>query len=284
MNVWLEVIRVKQWYKNLVIFLPLLFIGKFFDSGLLVLTALGFFALCLLSSANYITNDITDIKKDRGNPEKATRPLASGKIKVWQATALAVFLLGVSFAIGAGLSHKFLSVQLALFAVGQIYNIFLRKEEFADILTISSNFVLRAVSGTFIIGSDISPWLVICTFLLSLFLSISKRHGELEMLRENAVAHRPVLKFYTREVTGALMIVATTTLIMSYSLYSFLSNKNLLFTLPVSLYAVFRYFYLAYSGNEIARKPENLYKDWKLSASVFVWILIIFAVLYRQLP
>lgn len=280
MNIWLEVIRVKQWYKNLVIFLPLLFVGKFFDVGLLELTLVGFFALCLVSSVNYITNDIADVKKDRENPEKVTRPLASGKIKIWEATTLAVLLLGISFAIGAALSYKFLAVQLALFAVGQIYNVFLRKEEFADILTIASNFVLRAVSGTFIINSDISPWLVICTFLLSLFLSISKRHGELAILRENADAHRPVLKFYTKEVTGALMIVATTTLIMSYSFYSFLSNKNLLFTLPISLYAVFRYFYLAYSGSEIARKPENIYKDWKLFASVFIWIGVIFAVLY----
>ncbi|MBI2040904.1 MAG: UbiA prenyltransferase family protein [DPANN group archaeon] len=282
MNVWLEVIRVKQWYKNLVIFLPLLFVGKFFDFNLLMLTIIGFFALCLVSSVNYITNDIADIKKDRENHEKVARPLASGKIKVWQATAMAIFLLGASFAIGAKLSYKFLSIQLALFAVGQIYNIFLRKEEFADILTIASSFVLRAVSGTFIIGSDISPWLVICTFLLSLFLSIGKRHGELIMLRENADAHRPALKFYTKEVTGALMIVATTTLIMSYSFYSFLSNRNLLFTLPISLYAVFRYFHLAYSGSEIARKPENMHKDWKLFASVFIWVLTIFAILYLR--
>lgn len=280
MNIWLEVIRVKQWYKNLVIFLPLLFVGNFFDVNLLVLTAVGFFALCLVSSVNYITNDISDIKKDRENPEKATRPLASGSVKIWQATALAIFLLGISFAIGAALSYKFLAIQLALFSVGQIYNIFLRKEEFADILTIASNFVLRAVSGTFIIHSDISPWLIICTFLLSLFLSIGKRHGELAILRENADAHRPVLKFYTKEVTGALMIVATTTLVLSYILYSFLSNKNLLFTLPISLYAVFRYFYLAYSGNEIARKPENIYKDWKLFTSIFIWVAIIFVVLY----
>ncbi len=280
MNVWLEAIRVKQWYKNLVIFLPLLFVGKFFNLSLIFLTTVGFFALCLISSVNYITNDIVDLKKDKENPEKATRPLASGRIKVHEATAVAIFLLAVAFLIGAMLSYKFLMMQLALFAVGQVYNLFLRKEEFADILAIASNFVLRAVAGTFIVHSDISPWLVLCTFLLSLFLSVSKRHGELVLLRESADVHRPALKFYTKEVTGALMIVATTTLVMSYSLYSFLSNKNLLFTLPLSLYAVFRYFYLSYSGNEIARKPENIYKDRKMLISIILWIMAIFVVLY----
>ncbi len=275
-----DLIRVRQWYKGLVIFLPIVFIGNFFKIDLLILTAIGFFALCFVSSVNYIINDLVDLEKDRVNPEKTDRPLVSGAVKRWQAALLAIILFCAAILIALVLSRSFAASLIVLLLVGQAYNFFLRKEAFADILAIAVMFVIRAVSGTFIIGSDVSPWLVLCTFLLSMFLSVSKRAGEVSVLGENAGAHRATLAFYTKEVTNSSMIVATTSLIVSYSFYSFLSNKNLLLTLPFALYVILRYFYLTYSSDRITRHPEDVFHDSRMLLGIIMWTLLIFAILY----
>ncbi len=277
--VW-DLIRVRQWYKNLVIFLSILFVGRFFELDSLVLTLIGFFCLCFISSANYVINDIVDLKRDRENPEKKNRPLAFGKISALWAGLLALTLILASMFFAYLIAPKFALAVLAIFIVGQAYNFFLKHEAFADVLTIAVNFMLRSISGAYILNLNISPWIVLCTFMLSIFLSVSKRAGEFSLLAENATAHRSVLQAYTKEVTSSLMIVATVMLTMSYSLYSFLSNKNLIITLPAALYVIFRYFYLSHSNAQIVRHPELVFKDVRMVIGVALWAILIFALLY----
>ncbi|MDO8661143.1 MAG: decaprenyl-phosphate phosphoribosyltransferase, partial [Candidatus Woesearchaeota archaeon] len=141
----------------------------------------------------------------------------------------------------------------------------------------------RSVSGTFLIHVSISPWLVLCTFFLSLFLSTAKRQSELSFLGEKAQMHRSSLKKYTPQLTNALIIISTALLIVSYSLYSFLSNyKYLFFTIPIALYVITRYLYLAYSGSEIARHPEKAIKDWKLVLGMFLLVAIDLFIIYEN--
>ncbi len=278
-GVW-DLIRVRQWYKNLVIFLSILFVGRFFEIDSLILTAIGFFCLCFVSSVNYVINDITDLKRDRENPEKKDRPLASGKISTLSAGVIALILFLAAMFLSYLLAPKFAFAVFAIFAVGQAYSFFFKHEAFADVLTIAVNFMFRAVSGAYILDLNISPWIVLCTFMLSVFLSVSKRAGEFSLLAENAAAHRNVLHAYTKEVTSSLMIVATVMLTMSYSLYSFLSNKNLIITLPVALYVIFRYFYLSHSNAQVVRHPEMIFKDVRMVVGIALWAAIIFGLLY----
>lgn len=276
----IKLLRVQQWYKNLVIFLPLIFTIEFFHLDKLSLTLLGCISLCLISSANYIINDIIDRKRDKIHSEKMDRPIASGKIKIWQALIMLAPLLLLSLIIAYTLSTYFLYSVIALFILTQLYTFYFKKEAFADILFIGVNFVIRAVSGTFIINSAVSPWLVLCTFFLSLFLSAGKREADIILLGEKAGIHKESLGSYSKSMTNALMILATSLLIISYSLYSFLSTHKLLLTLPFAMYSTFRYFCLVYSGSEIARRPEKAFKDARLMISSILWLLAVFALIY----
>ena len=262
---YIRICRIPQWYKNLVIFLPMLFVSGLILKDQILLVVLGFVALSLVSSSNYIINDIIDLKKDRHHPEKKTRPLAAGKITVFESWVLAILLAAGSFYLAYRLNLYFFYSVLLLFALTQIYSLFLKNEVFLDILLISTNFVIRAASGAFILGVVISPWLILCTFFLAMFLSVSKRYADLLYLGKSATKHKQVLAHYSKELTNVLMIISTVLLIMSYSLYSFLStHRYLLVTLPIALYVIFRYFYLVYSGSEISRHPDKMIKDSRL--------------------
>lgn len=276
----LSLIRVSQWYKNLVIYLPAIFFGHFFSFSLVNIT-LGFLSLCFMSSVNYIVNDMIDMKRDKLHPEKKTRPLASGKVSLKKALALLIALLLGSLAIAMFLPFYFLISLVALFMMTQFYTLFFKHEVFLDILFIAINFVIRAVAGVFILKASISPWLILCTFFLSLFLSAGKRHADFMFLGENAVNHRKTLKHYTKDITNSLMIITTSLLILSYAIYTFLSNfKNLILTLPISIYVIFRYFYLVHEGSEISRHPEKFFKDKRLVIGILAWVVSVFLVIY----
>ena len=279
----IKLCRPQQWYKNFLVFLPLIFVGKLFDTKLLLLSIAGFVALSFMSSTNYILNDLFDMKKDRLNSEKKNRPLASGKLKLWQALIVAFALFVSSLWIASNFSNYFMYSLLFLFVATLWYSILLKKEVILDILMIGINFITRSVSGTFLIHVSISPWLVLCTFFLSLFLSTAKRQSELSFLGQNAQSHRASLKKYTPQLTNALIIITTSLLIVSYSLYSFLSNyKYLFFTIPFALYIIVRYLYLAYSGSEIARHPEKAVKDWKLVLGMILLVLLDLFIIYEK--
>ena len=276
-----KLMRINQWYKNIVIFLPLIFLGKFFELTLWKELFLGFLSLSLVSSSGYILNDILDRKKDQAHPEKKNRPIASGISKVKESIIFAVLL----FILGMFLAYQlpiffFLSV-LALFVLTQFYSLFFKHVVFVDILLIAINFVIRAVSGTFVLNAVISPWLILCTFFLSLFLSVGKRKADLHFLQEDATIHRRTLLSYTEAITNALLIIATASLILSYSLYSISSNFHwLLLSLPFALYTVFRYLSFVYSDSAIARHPEKVFLDWRMDIAITLWILAVLFVIY----
>ena len=278
----ISLIRVRQWYKNLLIFLPLIFTGLLFDRPSFINTLIGFFALSFLSSVNYVINDIMDVKKDRTHPEKRMRPIASGKIPVPLATLIALILLIASILIALSFSPYFLVSLGALFFLTLIYSFGLKNEPFVDILLISFNFVLRAISGTFVINTAfISPWLILCPFFLALFLAVGKRESDLLFLGKKAQKHKPVLKFYTPQITNALLIITTTATIMSYAAYAFQSNTGkLVFTLPFAIYVILRYMYHIYEGSEISRNTELIVKDWRLLTGAILWVVSTLAILY----
>ena len=276
----IRICRPQQWYKNLLVFLPIIFKGSLFNTHLLFLTFLGFISLCLISSSNYILNDIIDIKKDRSHLEKRKRPVASGKLKVWQAATLTIMLFIASIVIANTLDNLFLFSILFLFGFTQAYSLWLKKEIFADVLAIAINFVVRASSGAFIIHAGISPWLILGVFFLSLFLSIGKRYANIKLLGDRIQEYNPTLVNYSKELISNLMTISTTSLILCYSLYSFLSNHNLLFTLPFAIYAIFRYLSLVYSGSAIARDPEKIFKDSRLLIAAGIWTLLVVYFIY----
>lgn len=276
-----RIARPQQWYKNLLVFLPIIFVARLFEKELFVITVIGFIALCFISSANYIINDIIDAKKDRMHPERKTRPIASGSMPIWQAIILVILLATAAALLAIALSKQFFYSILLLFILTLLYSLWLKHEIFADIIIIGINFVLRAISGAFIIDVRISPWLIIGVFFFAIFLAIGKRHAELLFLGTNAAMHRITLKQYTKELTSALMILTTSLLVMAYALYSFFSeHKNLFFTMPFAMYAIFRYFQLIYSGSALARHPELTFTDLRMILAMALWAVVTFYLLF----
>lgn len=277
----LELLRIKQWYKNLLVFLPLVFAGLIFNDQSILLTLLGFTALCLLSSSNYILNDILDIEKDKQHLEKSLRPLASNQISILSASLISLLCASMALTISIFLSLQFFYVLLALFFLTQLYSVYFKNEIFLDIIFISINFVLRAISGAFILDVRLSPWLIVCTFFLSLFIALGKRKADLNFLKDKSFLHKKVLSEYTPEITNTLLIISTTSLMMSYSLYSFLSiYPHLIYTLPFSLYVILRYFYLIENDSMISRNPEYFYKDKRLLIGIILWIIAVILFIY----
>ncbi len=276
-----QLFRVQQWYKNLLIFLPLVFAGLITNSFDMFLTILGFLALCCMSSANYILNDILDKEKDRIHPEKKFRPIASGQISIPSAGMCALVLAIISLVIAISLSQVFFLIVLVFFFLTQAYSLYFKKEIFADIIFISVNFVLRAMSGAFILNVRLSPWLIVCTFFLSLFLVLGKRKADLVFLGKNAEKHKESLALYSPQIINTLMSIATVSLLLSYTLYSFLSIYPLLiYSLPFALYVILRYFFLVETNSSIARKPEEFYKDIQLVIGIVLWICTVLIVMY----
>lgn len=278
----LKLLRPAQWYKNLLVFVPIIFSGNLLHANMLLLTFVGFMSLCAVSSANYVINDIIDKKRDKKHPEKRKRPIAAGKIKLWQAIVLTIILLVVSVGLAAPLNINFFYAVAVIFGISLIYSLLLKKEPFVDIILIGILFVVRAVSGALIIDVAVSPWLIACVFFLAIFLITGKRHADLHLLGKSAKKHRANLEMYTPEITNALMIIATVLLTASYSLYSFLSDNTsyLIFTLPFALYLIFRYFFLVYSGSKIARHPERVFLDIRMDIGMLLWAAVTFVILY----
>ncbi|MBW2968317.1 UbiA prenyltransferase family protein [Candidatus Woesearchaeota archaeon] len=284
---YLALLRIKQYYKNLVIFLPIVFGRAFMQPDALILTVLGFVSFCLMSSVGYIINDIIDRREDLHHPEKKQRPIASGRVSISAALAIASVLFIISVFIAVQLSPLFLTLVFVLFTITQLYTFWLKHVAFVDALTIGTLFFTRAVAGAFVITHNlkpylsVSPWFVLCTFFLSLFLTFGKRQADQTFLRQKAVKHKGVFVTYNKDVTRALTLIATVLLIVSYSLYSFLSQYHTLFlTLPVALYVIFRYYFLIESGSPISRHPELFYTDRGLMIGVLVWGLLILLFIY----
>ncbi|MBU2637812.1 MAG: UbiA family prenyltransferase [Nanoarchaeota archaeon] len=281
MFIWLELLRLRQWYKNLLVFLPLIFVGQLFDYKGLLLLSVAFVALCFVSSAGYIINDIKDGQLDKKHPEKRMRPIASGKIALWKALLSAILLILASLLISAFLSPLFLFSVIALFLMMCLYTFWLKKEAFADIIAISSDFVIRAVSGAFVINVTISPWIILCVFFLGLFLAAGKRLVESQVLSAKSIQHRSSLKDYTPEMNKTLFIISAVLLVMSYSLYSFMSIYPLLiFSMPFALYTILRFLLLANSGAIALGYPLSAFKDRRMIIGALLWVITLIIVIY----
>src|SRR5574341_598268 len=166
---YVSLIRPKQWYKNLLVFLPLIFSGNIGNTAAIGQAVLAFVSFCALSSATYVINDYADRHKDRLHPEKWNRPIASGTVSGIEALTIVLILTTIGFGIGLLLPVKFIYAALGYFVLSQLYTAWLKHEAFADILTISVNFVIRSVAGAFAISVWVSPWLILGVFFLALF-------------------------------------------------------------------------------------------------------------------
>lgn len=276
----LVTIRPQQWYKNFIIFIAIVFshnIGSI-DAWIDSITA--FIIFCLLSGSVYTINDIIDIKKDQQHPTKRNRPIASGNLKRSHAMIVAILFLAVSLSGSFMLNTSFGLASISYFILILVYSIWLKHIVIVDILIIATGFVIRAIAGAVAIMVVISPWLVICTFLLALFLALGKRRHELLLLGINANNHKKILDEYSIPMLEQMINIVTSSLIVSYSMYTFLTgNSYMMLTIPFAIYGLFRYLHLIHSS-EFGGEPEMMFKDRPTVVNMVAWTISVICILY----
>jgi len=274
--------RPVQWTKNLILFAGLIFSINFFNVRDVFLTVNAFFLYCLLSSSIYIINDIVDIDRDRLHPLKCKRPVASGELSVKRAITFAFFLVFLSLLYSYFLEFYFFLTSMVYFLLNLTYSLWFKKVIILDVLSIAMSFVLRAVAGVVIINVIISPWLLMCTFLLALFMAIGKRRGEMLCADKNYARHREVLSDYDISLLDQMISVVASSLLLAYSLYTFTSGRSivLMVTIPFVLYGIFRYLYLVYQEKRGDNPTSIFISDRPLQINMLFWILLIFLIIY----
>ncbi|MGZ9222348.1 MAG: decaprenyl-phosphate phosphoribosyltransferase [Anaerolineales bacterium] len=282
----LRAMRPRQWTKNGFVFFALIFDKQLFFLEPFLRTLAGFFLFCLISSAVYLLNDISDIEADRQHPEKKHRPLASGELAVGVAQGAALILALTSLSLGYLLEPVF-AVMIALyFVINLLYSRWLKHVPILDVLMISSGFVLRVAAGVALITVErFSPWLYMLTILFSLYIGLGKRRAEMDLLAQDASAHRKVLDGYTIPLLDQYITIVSGMTIVAYSLYTFSApnlpaNHSMMLTIPFVVYGIFRYLQLIQTGHVAGAPDEVALKDRPLQATVLLWGLAVIAVFY----
>lgn len=295
---YLKALRPRQWTKNLIVFAAPLFAFSINQQSLLgSLLALALF--CGASSSFYLLNDIADVEADRRHPVKCNRPIAAGLVKIPVAIAMAAILLGGALILG-WLRSPLLGATILSYAILQIaYNLKLKHTVILDVMAIAAGFVLRACAGAAATGIVLSPWFMLCTAMLALFLGIEKRKAELRLLKIKGGKTRAVLRRYSLNLLLRMESVVTNGAIITYAIWSAgpivkgASTPWMMLTLPFVLYGMFRYQLLsdpreisshneneAETGEETERPEEVLLKDFPIRLTVLSWVMTTFIIMY----
>ena len=291
----LRAMRPKQWIKNTFIFGAIAFsearLWTQIDQVLLVCGA--FIIFSMAASSIYLINDLADIEKDRAHPHKRNRPLASGRLSPRIALIAAAVLLVTALG-GAYLLDSLNGPDIGLLLViatyllvqGILYTYVLKHIVILDIFTIAAGFMLRAVAGAIVLDINITAWLLICMLLLALFLGLGKRRAELVLLEDGAGNHRRILDEYSLPMIDQMLSMVTAATIMAYTLFTFsattLPHKPypvMLLTVPLVIYAIFRYLYLIHQQGGGGSPEELVLKDRPLALSIALYGLLVLVLL-----
>lgn len=276
--------RPKQWTKNLVVYLALIFsVNLYWQVGnreemvvKLSQATAAFLLFCLISGAVYLFNDLMDLEVDRGHPWKRNRPLAAGRLGRGAAATAATAATAAALALSLWLDPTFGLIAVIYLLLQAGYSLVLKHQIILDVLAIAIGFVLRAGAGAVVIHVPISPWLYICTILGALFLSLAKRRQE-AVLVGNPTPRGGIATGYSRELVDQMLAVVTPSTVIAYSLYTFTApnlptNHSMMLTVPFVLYGIFRYLYLIHSQDLGASPEEVLLRDPPLILTILLWV------------
>jgi 4-hydroxybenzoate polyprenyltransferase len=295
-GIW-QLIRPAHWTKNLVLFAAVLFSPSKIvleNPDVLVAFAEGFVCFCLISASVYALNDLLDLSADRLHPRKKERPLPSGRVPIWMAVLVSAICAAISITWAFFISPPFGWVVTAYFGTNVVYSLGLKRAVILDVLLLSAGFVYRAAGGVAIVAHFLdhvylSYWLILCAFLLSLFLALAKRRHELSTLGDTAASHRASLADYSLKMIDQMLAALTAATLVSYSLYTISDDtlqhygtRALFWTIPFVVYGLFRYLYLIYSRSEGGDPTGLLVRDKATLANVILWALTAAGIVYLR--
>ncbi len=281
--------RPEQWTKNIFVFAGLLFAKKLDNIQTIVLSSTIFAIFCLVSSASYIFNDIIDRKEDVHHPDKSKRPVASGRLNAGLALASSITLIVIGLGWAIALSHSLAQLVGAFLLLHIIYDFALKHIPILDVFSIALSFIIRLFAGVCMtsIEFNISSWILVCTFLLALFLALCKRRAEMALLSERAREHRKSLGGYSIDFLDQLITIAAACAIISYSLYALSAESiakhgtdKLMYTIPFVVFGVFRYLALVNLKKGGSNPEKILARDAPFLINVVVYSGLVYTILY----
>jgi len=289
LKIYYKLLRIPQWIKNFLIFVPLIFSLHLFDQSYVNLSLLGFMIFSFVSSSIYIINDLIDINEDKAHPVKKFRPIPAGLISKSKAVVIAAILAVISFSLLPFTNPYFSITVFSYFAITVLYSAGLKNIVILDVFTIAAGFILRILGGAFIINVEISSWLMLTTMFISLFLAVMKRRSELKHTsRDETPTTRKVLAHYSIEFIDQMSTVTSAGVIICYALYtvsqrtvSIFKTEHLIYTTPFVVFGIFRYMYLVYIGKKGENTSELLLSDLPMIINLLFYILTVVVIIYR---
>ncbi|MGA1980736.1 MAG: decaprenyl-phosphate phosphoribosyltransferase [Sedimentisphaerales bacterium] len=284
----IELARPGHWIKNIIVFLPIIFSRRLDDPAAWQQAFVAAIVFCMASSFAYIINDINDRQADQSHPLKKNRPLVSGRITTATAVMEAAVFLVLAIIVAYGFSKPLLLTVATYMLLQVSYSLFLKQKVLVDVICIALGFVLRAFSGVVAIRGEISPWLFICIFTICLFMGFCKRYSEIATITcaVGAKNHRPTLMAYSHELLTHLITLSAGIAVISFLLYSLsestvarFGNNYFVYTLPIVIYAVFRFAMLSMKGS-YADPTDLILHDRPFQLIIGIWTIAAFGIIY----
>jgi 4-hydroxybenzoate polyprenyltransferase len=279
--------RPRQWIKNLLVFAGLFYAGQFGAAEPTFRAVTAFLLFCALSGVVYVVNDIFDVEQDRNHPLKRLRPIASGQLSIPAAWVAAVIIGPGAVVLSFVLSIGFGLVALAYFSLMMAYSFGLKRIVIVDLLALAIGFVLRAFAGAVAVDVESTQWFLECILFLALFIAICKRRHELILLNDRAIEHRIVLREYSASFLDQMVSVSTAASILTYALWTTAPETQekfdgMILTVPLVIFAIFRYLYLVYHRSEGGAPEVMFLTDRPLLIDLILWFLVVMILVYRE--
>lgn len=274
--------RPKHWIKNIFVFAALIFAAKFTDIRAVTISVCTFFLFSFAASSVYLINDIFDYEADKNHPIKKNRPIASGQLSKGVALIISLLLSFATLMTSIVISPMLTLIILVYLVNNLLYSFGCKHIVILDILMVAFGFVLRAVGGAYAIGVPNSPWFLIITFMLTIFLAIMKRRQEFIEIEKSGGEKRRVLDNYSIEMLDQMANIVIPSVLISYIFYTFntFHTKYFIFTIPFVIYGIFRYLYLVHKKDMGESPTQTLLRDWPLLFTVTVWGSICMLLIY----
>ena len=286
----IKVARPTHWIKNIFVFLPVFFGGALLNTTEVVAAALTFMSFSLAASAIYCLNDIIDVDADRAHPVKCKRPIASGAITIPQAYGMMTVSLLISIVLMFLLPEghaKSILVIIAYFVINVAYCLRLKEYAIIDVCIIASGFVLRILAGGYATGVHLSKWIVLMTFLLTLFLAFAKRRDD--VLRMNTTGRAPRkntsrynLTFINQAITitGSVMVVCYVMYTVSPEIIAQFATNKLYLTSILVILAILRYLQISVVDEKSGDPVKVALSDRATQLILLAWLLSFLIIIY----
>ncbi len=284
----IKLLRVKQWVKNLFIFLPAFFGLKLLDANTLINNGYAFISFCFLASSIYILNDILDKDADKKHPKKRERPIASGKISIKEAIVILIIslILAIVFTLPIKSTDLYILL-LSYLAINIFYTFRIKYIEIVDVFFIATGYIIRVLVGGVSGGIEINYWIIIMTFLLALLLGFAKRRDDVILMESQSEKIRKSIDGYTLQFVDSVLSVTSSVTIVAYIMYTISEqtmqryhSKYVYITSFFVLLGILRYLQITISFKKSGSPTEVLYKDKFLQLCILGWIICFAIIIY----